>query len=117
MGCLLPHVLALFQNQTLRFSSCDHGTAAQAAVLSFSGDTQRRRRLRRLSREAHATTMWGFSGIWRLQQPLVAMWRRQQSSTAAVVLWRKNDDEKLMVLLLRRDQIYFNPIDLRCSLI
>ena len=66
---------------------------------------------------AHATAMWGFSGIWRLQQPSVAMWRRQQSSTAAVVLWRKNGDEKLTVLLLRRDQIYFNPIDLRYSLI
>ncbi|KAJ8647624.1 hypothetical protein MRB53_000647 [Persea americana] len=66
---------------------------------------------------AHATAMWGFFGIWRLQQPSVAMWRRQQSSMAAVVLWRKNDDEKLMVLLLQRDQIYFNPINLRCSLI
>ncbi|KAJ8619776.1 hypothetical protein MRB53_028305 [Persea americana] len=66
---------------------------------------------------AHATAMWGFSGIWRLQQPSVAMWRRQQLSTAAVVLWRKNGDEKLTVLLLRRDQIYFNPIDLHCSLI
>ncbi|KAJ8648894.1 hypothetical protein MRB53_001917 [Persea americana] len=30
MGCLLRQVLVLFQNQTWRSSSCDHGTAAQA---------------------------------------------------------------------------------------